>query len=64
VEAWVERLKDRGVTVKLLPNDITKKEQVKALIAQVKTTMPPIGGVVNGAMVLQDKPFSSIDIKN
>jgi acyl transferase domain-containing protein/NAD(P)-dependent dehydrogenase (short-subunit alcohol dehydrogenase family)/SAM-dependent methyltransferase len=64
VEAWVERLKGRGVTVKLLPNDITKKEQVKALISQVKTTMPPIGGVVNGAMVLQDKLFSSMDIED
>lgn len=64
VDAWVERHKGRGVTVKLLPNDITKKEQVMSLIAQVKTTMPPIGGVVNGAMVLQDKLFSSMDIED
>jgi hypothetical protein len=60
----VEWLKGRGVTVKLLPNNITKKEQVKALITQVKTTMSLIGGVVNGAIVLQDKLFFSMDIKN
>lgn len=64
VEAWLERLKVRGVTVKLLANDITNKEQIKALIAQVNTTMPPIGGVVNGAMVLQDKLFSNMDIED
>ncbi|KAJ5116056.1 Nonribosomal peptide synthetase [Penicillium angulare] len=64
VGAWVERLKDRGVTVKLLANDITNKEQTKTLIDQVKRTMPPIGGVVNGAMVLQDKLFSNMDIED
>ncbi|KAJ5272650.1 Nonribosomal peptide synthetase [Penicillium angulare] len=64
VEGWVERLKDRGATVKLLANDITNKEQTKALIEQVKTTMHPIGGVVNGAMVLQDKLFSNMDIED
>ncbi|THC99245.1 hypothetical protein EYZ11_001244 [Aspergillus tanneri] len=61
-DAWVERHQAQGVIVMLQANDVTQKQDVIDLIAQINATMPPIGGIVNGAMVLQDKLFSNMTL--
>ncbi|KAH8709939.1 Polyketide synthase-nonribosomal peptide synthetase [Beauveria bassiana] len=61
-DAWVQRHLARGLTVKLLSNDITKKTDVQALLKKITDEMPPIAGVVNGAMVLRDKLFTNMTI--
>ena len=63
-DSWLEEHRGRGVTVKILANDITKKPEVQALIDQIRKALPPIGGVANGAMVLQDKLFTNMGLED
>ncbi|KAM7198454.1 acyl transferase/acyl hydrolase/lysophospholipase [Rhypophila sp. PSN 637] len=47
-----------GCRVKILPNyDATSRQSVQATHALISSTMPPIGGVAQGAMVLHDALF-------
>jgi len=43
-------------------SDITNRDAVKGLIENIRKTMPPIAGVANGAMVLQDTAISDMDM--
>ena len=58
--AWVEEQRLRGATVKAFSNDITIKADVESLLVKIRETMPAIGGVANGAMVLRDKLFANM----
>lgn len=49
----VEQLKGIGVEVVVYTCDIAEEEQVKKMISSVQETMPPIRGVLHGAMVIQ-----------
>lgn len=61
-DAWVEEQRLRGATVTVCSNDITIKADVESLLVKIGETMPAIGGVVNGAMVLRDKLFANMDL--
>jgi len=43
-----------GVTVKALACDITQRDQVAALFAQMAVELPPLRGIVHAAMVIDD----------
>lgn len=61
--AWVSELNSEGANVRVGRVDVTKLEDVKSLQARlVLQKMPPVGGVVNGAMVLDDRVFAKMDI--
>lgn len=47
-------------------SNINDREAVRALVDDIRKTMPPIAGVANGAMVLQDTaiPDMTVDIMN
>lgn len=60
--AWIEEQSRGGATIKVVANDITNKEAVKDLRDEILETMPPVGGVANGAMVLCDSLFQNMDI--
>ena len=49
----VDELKGNGVEVIVYACDIGEEEQVKKMIHYVQEKMPPIRGVLHGAMVLQ-----------
>lgn len=49
-----------GATVLVYTIDFTDKEAVTRLREEAIKTMPPIAGVMNGCMVLDDKPFSDM----
>lgn len=53
-ESWMKKMDANGAVVKAVSCDITKKDQVVALHASILSTWPPIAGVAQGAMVLQD----------
>jgi NADPH:quinone reductase-like Zn-dependent oxidoreductase len=57
----VERLRRRGVEVKIYPADISDREQAQHIIADVERTMGPLRGIVHAAMVLDDASIERLD---
>ncbi|KAI9642579.1 Reducing polyketide synthase boa6 [Ciborinia camelliae] len=57
---WQQELERMGATVLVYTIDFTNKEAVAKLREDAIKTMPPIAGVMNGCMVLDDKPFSEM----
>ena len=49
----VDDLKSKGVEVLVYACDIGVEEQVKKMVNYVHETMPPIRGVIHGAMILK-----------
>ncbi|KAK4199547.1 putative dual specificity polyketide synthase [Triangularia verruculosa] len=60
---WLEAVQATGGIVKVFANDITSKSSVEKLIADIRSTCPPIAGVANGAMVLHDSLFSNMPLE-
>ncbi|PQE13558.1 polyketide synthase protein [Rutstroemia sp. NJR-2017a BVV2] len=58
--AWQQELERMGATVLVYTIDFTDKAAVTKLREETSKTMPPIAGVMNGCMVLDDKPFSDM----
>ena len=52
-----------GATVKVFSNDITNRDEVQNAYKMICESMPPIGGVAQGAMVLQDMMFADMNIE-
>ncbi|KAI0097580.1 hypothetical protein GGR51DRAFT_540789 [Nemania sp. FL0031] len=53
----LDYLSRKGATVRSMAVDIVNMDSVRAAHAKIKSTMPPIGGVMNAAMVLRDRLF-------
>ncbi|KAI0477624.1 putative polyketide synthase [Xylariaceae sp. FL0804] len=51
---WLADHARRGVKVIVLPCDVTDEAALRAAHAQISSTLPPIAGVIHGAMVLRD----------
>ncbi|OJJ42361.1 hypothetical protein ASPZODRAFT_170169 [Penicilliopsis zonata CBS 506.65] len=47
-----------GAVVRVVSLDITRQQSLLSVHAALAATLPPIAGVVNGAMVLQDELFA------
>jgi acyl transferase domain-containing protein/NAD(P)-dependent dehydrogenase (short-subunit alcohol dehydrogenase family) len=60
---WQTEMLRRGITVRFEPLDVTSLERVVAFKAKLAETLPPVGGVVNGAMVLEDRVFSQMSLE-
>ncbi|XWW99229.1 hypothetical protein V2A60_007238 [Cordyceps javanica] len=59
--AWIAAQKAKyGATVNTFALDITDKMALTKTIAAIKETMPPIGGVANGALVIEDSLFADL----
>lgn len=56
---WISELNSEGANIQAKQVDGTKLESVKALSASLSN----VGGVVNGAMVLEDRVFAQMDIE-
>ncbi|KAI1661695.1 hypothetical protein F4813DRAFT_169421 [Daldinia decipiens] len=61
--AWLDEMRAMGVTVKIAACDITQRHEVVALYAEICSTMPPIAGVAQGAMVLQDTAIKDMTLE-
>lgn len=48
------RLGERGVHVEVLQGDVSRREDVEAVLARIRSTMAPLHGVVHSAGVLED----------
>lgn len=49
-----------GADVRPLAVDIVKLASLRAAITAIRADMPPIGGVMNGAMILRDRLFQNM----
>lgn len=61
--AWKDELRGRGAVVRVEAVDITDKSDVERLRREVESTMPPVAGVANGAMVLSDGLFADMSLE-
>jgi acyl transferase domain-containing protein len=59
---WQTEMLAKGITVRFEALDVTILDQVAAFKAKLAETLPPVGGVVNGAMVLEDRVFSQMSL--
>lgn len=58
LDSW----KRKGANVQVFSLDVTDEAMLHDVHQQIVKSMPPIGGVMNGAMVLNDKPFSAMTL--
>ncbi|KAF4239421.1 hypothetical protein CNMCM8980_003116 [Aspergillus fumigatiaffinis] len=56
-QLWKEELLGQGVNIVIEAADVTKKHDLLELRNCIVASMPPVGGIANGAMVLDDKLF-------
>ncbi|KAJ5815771.1 hypothetical protein N7474_007548 [Penicillium riverlandense] len=61
-EVWLRQMAARGCTIRVFSSDITDRGSVRATHRHICGTMPPIAGVAQGAMVLQDTMFPDLDL--
>lgn len=57
---WKDELQKQGANIAIEAADITEKQDLMDLRTRILGTMPPIGGVANGAMILSDKLFADM----
>lgn len=50
----METIRHNGAAVTALPVDVTDENQVERLIKEIITSLPPLRGIIHGAMVLDD----------
>ncbi|KAF2122763.1 hypothetical protein BDV96DRAFT_561328 [Lophiotrema nucula] len=53
----IDFMSHKGAALRAMTVDITNREALRAAYAEIKSCMPPVGGVINGAMVLRDRLF-------
>ncbi|KAL8784315.1 MAG: hypothetical protein Q9195_009094 [Heterodermia aff. obscurata] len=58
----VASLQQEGASVKVLACDVANREQLEAALRDCADTCPPIRGVIQGAMVLQDSIFAKMTL--
>lgn len=62
---WVQDHAQRnGVVIQILCCDVTNEEAIKAVHRQIVDTLPPIIGLLNGAMVLRDVSVRNMEFEH
>ncbi|KAL4875877.1 ketoacyl-synt-domain-containing protein [Aspergillus karnatakaensis] len=61
---WIEEMARLGARVRVESMDVTNLESILTVDRTIRSTLPPVGGVVNGAMVLRDQMFSDVQLEN
>jgi pseurotin A synthetase (hybrid polyketide synthase/nonribosomal peptide synthetase) len=63
-QLWKEALLGQGVNIVIEAADVTKKHDLLELRNRIVASMPPVGGIANGAMVLDDKLFIDMSFES
>ena len=62
---FVEDMQKRyGAVVKAMSLDITSRQSLENVLNAIIATLPRIGGIVNGAMILEDELFANITLES
>jgi acyl transferase domain-containing protein/NADPH:quinone reductase-like Zn-dependent oxidoreductase/acyl carrier protein len=59
-EAFVQRLRESGISVRAVPADIGSPADVKRIISEVRSAGRPLRGLFHLAMVIDDAPLASL----
>lgn len=54
---WLEEMSTLGATVRIYKMDVSDRSSVQSVCEKIKTELPPIAGVCNAALVLEDRLF-------
>jgi acyl transferase domain-containing protein/acyl carrier protein len=54
---WLEEMSALGATIKVYKMDVSDRSSVHGVCKKIKAELPPVAGVCNAAMVLEDKLF-------
>jgi NADPH:quinone reductase-like Zn-dependent oxidoreductase/thioesterase domain-containing protein/acyl carrier protein len=57
----IEALRAAGTTVVDARGDVTRAEDVRAVVERIRAESPPLRGVIHAAMVLDDEALSALD---
>ncbi|KAK2040741.1 putative polyketide synthase [Colletotrichum somersetense] len=60
---WIKAHKQKGVNVTIIPCDVTDETALRAAHKTICETLPPIIGVLNGAMVLRDVSIQNMSFE-
>ena len=60
---WKDELVAQGVNMQIEVLDVTDLDDVFRFKERLATTTPPVAGVVNGAMILEDRVFSQMTVE-
>ncbi|RYP14471.1 hypothetical protein DL765_006361 [Monosporascus sp. GIB2] len=63
-QLWKDELLRQGVNIIIEAADVTNKRHVTELRNRIVSSMPPLGGIANGAMVLDDKMFTDMSFES
>jgi acyl transferase domain-containing protein len=58
---WIQKLTARDVEVRPLEADVSDMGELAAAFAQIDGVMPPLGGVVHAAGIIEDKILSRLE---
>ena len=62
-QALIKSLAEQGVQTKVYAGDITDRAALKAILDDIFNSMPPIRGVIQGAMQLDDSVFHKMSYR-
>ncbi|KAI3343729.1 hypothetical protein F4824DRAFT_507516 [Ustulina deusta] len=62
--AVMRYLTRKGANIKVFSLDVTNQTNLSGVYEQIVSSMPPIGGVANGAMSLRDKPLQNMSLED
>ncbi|TGJ82343.1 hypothetical protein E0Z10_g6410 [Xylaria hypoxylon] len=55
-------LEMKGATVRVFSLDVSNRDNLASVYREIVSTMPPIAGVANGALVVRDHPFDGLSL--
>ncbi|RDL31028.1 Nonribosomal peptide synthetase 14 [Venustampulla echinocandica] len=61
---WKDELLREGANIAIEAADVTNEQHLAELRTRILSSMPPIGGIANGAMVLSDKMFTDMSFED
>ncbi|KAK8104542.1 ketoacyl-synt-domain-containing protein [Apiospora kogelbergensis] len=55
--SFIEHIERKGAELRVVALDVSDREALHRVYQDIRATMPRVGGVMNGAMVLRDRSF-------
>jgi hybrid polyketide synthase/nonribosomal peptide synthetase ACE1 len=60
---FIHQLEKKGANVRAMALDITSRDSLKRCLDIIKRSMPAIGGIAHGALILSDSPFEDMTLE-
>ncbi|PLB53988.1 ketoacyl-synt-domain-containing protein [Aspergillus steynii IBT 23096] len=61
---WVEEMAALGARVEFMAMDVSNRDSVLKVHNHIEAKLPPVGGVINGAVVMRDAAFTDLSHAN